>query len=178
LVVGLVIIMGLSIGSAVSGVGRGVKYLSNINLVLSIILLLVFVIFGSFIFSMTTYATALLDYILHFIQLSFGAYTPQSAAEFNAALPAAAQPFATDLYAAATNAWGSFKDFKNALTGGAVALSGSLAGNPAGRRFIGPGGSPSHLLWGCSWRASQRAEPCASSLLAVSSLRRWYVLPG
>lgn len=140
LVVGLVIIMGLSIGSAVSGVGRGVKYLSNINLVLSIILLLVFVIFGSFIFSMTTHATALLDYILHFIQLSFGAYTPQSAAEFNAALPAAAQPFATDLYAAATNAGGSFEDFKKALTGGAVALSDDVltaayaAGNP-GRQF-------------------------------------------
>ncbi|MDA8574926.1 BCCT family transporter [Alphaproteobacteria bacterium] len=112
----------------------------TVGLVLSIILLLVFVIFGSFIFSMTTHATALLDYILHFIQLSFGAYTPQSAAEFNAALPAAAQPFATDLYAAATNAGGSFEDFKKALTGGAVALSDDVltaayaAGNP-GRQF-------------------------------------------
>ncbi len=34
LIVGLVVIMGLSIVSAVSGVGRGIKYLSNINLVL------------------------------------------------------------------------------------------------------------------------------------------------
>ena len=55
LLTALFIIMGLSIISAVSGVGRGIKYLSNLNLVLSIILLLTFVIFGSFVFAMTTY---------------------------------------------------------------------------------------------------------------------------
>ena len=58
-----IVIMGLSIISAVSGVGRGVKYLSNLNLVLSLILLMTFVIFGSFLFAMTTYATAMVDYI-------------------------------------------------------------------------------------------------------------------
>ena len=46
LIAGLVVIMGLSIISAVSGVGRGVKYLSNLNLVLSLVLLLTFVVFG------------------------------------------------------------------------------------------------------------------------------------
>ena len=61
LIVGLVVIMSLSILSAVSGVGRGVKYLSNLNLVLSLVLLFTFVIFGSFMFAMTTYATALMD---------------------------------------------------------------------------------------------------------------------
>ena len=79
LLAGLIVIMGLSIISAVSGVGRGVKYLSNLNLVLSLILLLVFVVFGSFLFAMTTYATAFVDYIQHFISLSFGAFNPQSA---------------------------------------------------------------------------------------------------
>ena len=49
LISGLVVIMGLSILSAVSGVGRGIKYLSNLNLVLLIVLLLTFVIFGSFV---------------------------------------------------------------------------------------------------------------------------------
>lgn len=73
LVSGLVVIMGLSIISAVSGVGRGVKYLSNLNLVMSIILLMTFVIFGSFLFAMSTYGSALVDYILHFVSLSFGA---------------------------------------------------------------------------------------------------------
>src|SRR6056297_1019724 len=89
LVTGLVVIMGLSIISAVSGVGRGVKYLSNLNLVLSLILLLTFVVYGSFLFAMSTYGSAFIDYVLHFVQLSFGAYGPQSAAEFTGALPEA-----------------------------------------------------------------------------------------
>lgn len=123
LIVGLVIIMGLSILSAVSGVGKGVKYLSNLNLVLSAILLLVFVIFGSFAFAMTVYGAAFIDYILHLFSLSFGAWLPQSASEFAAALPAAAAPFAEDLRAGATNAWGSYESFKAGLSGGAAALS-------------------------------------------------------
>ena len=120
---GLFAIMGLSIISAVSGVGRGVKYLSNLNLVLSIILLLTFVVFGSFVFAMSTYASAFVDYILHFTSLSFGAFGPQSAAEFSAALPAEAAPYADALRGGATNAWGSFDGFKSGLEGEAAALS-------------------------------------------------------
>ncbi len=137
---GLFVIMGLSIVSAVSGVGRGVKYLSNLNLVLSLILLLVFVVFGSFLFAMTTYATAFVDYVLHFISLSFGAFNPQSAAAFDASLPSEAAPFADALYAGATNPWGSFDGFKSGLEGDAAALPESVlasvyaAGDP-GRQF-------------------------------------------
>ena len=140
LLAGLFVIMGLSIMSAVSGVGRGVKYLSNLNLVLSIILLLVFVIFGSFLFAMNTYVAALLDYVLHFLQLSFGAYGPQSAAEFASGLPAEAAPLADALRGGATNAWGSFDGFKSGLEGDAAALSDQVltaayaAGEP-GRQF-------------------------------------------
>ncbi len=140
LIAGLASIMGLSIVSAVSGVGRGVKYLSNLNLVLSLILLLTFVIFGSFLFAMTTYATALVDYILNFISLSFGAYGPQSAAAFDAALPAEAAPFADALRGGATNAWGSFGGFRSGLEGEAANLSEEVlqaayaAGEP-GRQF-------------------------------------------
>ncbi|MEW2911250.1 BCCT family transporter [Leisingera sp. JC11] len=123
LLAGLFAIMGLSIISAVSGVGRGVKYLSNLNLVLSIILLLTFVVFGSFMFAMTTYASAFVDYVLHFVSLSFGAYGPQSAADFAAALPADAAPYADALRGGATNAWGSFDGFKSGLEGEAAALS-------------------------------------------------------
>ncbi len=61
LLVALVLVMGLSVISAVSGVGRGVKYLSNLNLILSCVLLLTFAVFGSFLFAMTTYAKALVD---------------------------------------------------------------------------------------------------------------------
>ncbi|MDA5095544.1 BCCT family transporter [Aliiroseovarius sp. KMU-50] len=128
LLAGLFTIMGLSIISAVSGVGRGVKYLSNLNLVLSIILLLTFVVFGSFFFAMSTYVSALLDYILHFVSLSFGAYGPQSAAEFAGALPDAAKPMADELFSGATNAWGAwagsdgFDTFKSGLEGAAAEL--------------------------------------------------------
>lgn len=140
LISGLLVIMTMSIISAVSGVGRGVKYLSNLNLVLSLILLLTFVIFGSFLFAMTTYATALIDYILHFLSLSFGAYTPLSADAFAAALPETAKPLAGDLMAGATNAWGSFDGFKSGLEGAASQLPDDVltaayeAGNQ-GRQF-------------------------------------------
>ena len=140
LIVGLAVIMGLSIISAVSGVGRGVKYLSNLNLVLSLILLLTFVVFGSFLFAMTTYATALVDYLLHFFSLGFGAYSPFSDADFAAALPAEAAPLADALRAGATNAWGSFDGFKSGLEGEAAGLSDDVlqaayaAGEP-GRLF-------------------------------------------
>ena len=140
LISGLAVIMGLSIISAVSGVGRGVKYLSNLNLVLSIILLLTFVIFGSFFFAMTTYATAFVDYIINFVSLSFGAYGPQSADAFATALPDEAKPLATELMGGATNAWGSFEGFKSGLEGAAAELPEETlaavyeAGN-AGRQF-------------------------------------------
>ena len=140
LIVSLVLIMGMSIISAVSGVGKGVKYLSNLNLVLSLILLLVFVFFGSFVFAMTTYASAFFDYILHFVSLSFSAYGPQGQAEFASALPAAAAPLAQDLYAGATNAWGSFEGFQKGLTGAAAALPADVqkavyAAGTQGRQF-------------------------------------------
>ena len=79
LIAALAVVMGLSILSAVSGVGRGVKYLSNLNLVLSMVLLLVFAVFGSFGFAMTTFGTALADYILYFPALSVEAYATGTA---------------------------------------------------------------------------------------------------
>ncbi|MEM8851194.1 MAG: BCCT family transporter [Pseudomonadota bacterium] len=127
LLVGLVIIMILSILSAVSGVGRGIKYLSNLNLVLSIILLLTFIVFGSFLFAMTTYATAMVDYILNFLQLSFAAYGPQTAEVFAAALPPEAAALGDEtiaqLYAQASgNPWGSEASFIEGLPPEAAAL--------------------------------------------------------
>ncbi len=140
LIAGLLVIMSLSIISAVSGVGRGVKYLSNLNLVLSIILLGTFVVFGSFVFAMTTYGTAMVDYILHFLSLSFSAYGPLSADAFAAGLPEAAKPMAGDLMAGATNAWGSFDGFKDGLTGAAAELDAETlaavyAAGEQGRQF-------------------------------------------
>ena len=140
LLVGLVVIMALSIVSAVSGVGRGVKYLSNLNLVLSMILLLIFIVFGSFLFAMTTYASALVDYIIHYVSLSLVAFSPIDMAEFASALPAAAKPFASDLYSGAVNPWGSFDGFVGGLTGGAanldpITLSAAYEAGTEGRLF-------------------------------------------
>ena len=146
LVAGLMVIMGLSIISAVSGVGRGIKYLSNLNLIMSVILLLTFMIFGSFVFAMTTYGSAFIDYIIHFLSMSFGAWGPQSAAEFASALPETARPVASELFAGATNAWGAwggsdgFETFRSGLEGAAADLDEAVlmaayeAGNP-GRQF-------------------------------------------
>lgn len=78
LLVALAVVMGLSIISAITGVGRGVKYLSNLNLVLSIILISAFAIFGSFAFAMEYYGRGFLDYMANFISLSFSAAPTES----------------------------------------------------------------------------------------------------
>ena len=123
----LVTIMCMSILSAVSGVGRGIKYLSNLNLVLSLILLLTFVFFGSFLFAMTTYGTALVDYIIHFMSLSFGANSYQSIETFSSTLPEAAKALSADeisaLYGAATNGFGSIDGLKGALPESITAMA-------------------------------------------------------
>jgi len=126
LLAALALIMSLSILSAVSGVGRGIKYLSNLNLVLSFILLMTFVIFGSFAFAMTTFATSLVDYLLNFGQLSFGAAGSQSLDAFVLTLPEAARGLPAEdiaaLYAGATSPWGSLDAFTASLPASIAAL--------------------------------------------------------
>ncbi len=120
LISALLVIMVLSTLSAVSGVGRGVKYLSNLNLVLSLILLLTFVVFGSFGFAMTTYATAFVDYVIHFVPLSFEAYTVPGFAEFQGTLPTLAQDLTSEEITAIYNTgpWGTFESFRDGLPEG------------------------------------------------------------
>ena len=129
LIAALVMIMSMSILSAVSGVGRGVKYLSNLNLVLSLILLLTFVFFGSFMFAMTSYASAMVDYITHIFALSFEAYSPLSAEAFTASLSDEVRQLPADdiaaIYSGATNAWGSLSGFKEGLPAAVTALENS-----------------------------------------------------
>lgn len=131
LIAGLCATMGLSIISAVSGVGRGIKYLSNLNLILSLILLGTFVVFGSFGFAMSTYVSAFIDYITHFASLAFGTYSPLPQADFIAVLPDAvkALPAAdvTSLYGGATSPWGSLPGFEAKLPATFTALESSSA---------------------------------------------------
>lgn len=141
LISALILIMALSILSAVSGVGRGIKYLSNLNLVLSALLLLTFVFFGSFLFAMTTFGTALVDYILNFVQLSFSAYGPQSVEAFAAALPEAANVLSaqdlTAVYGSATSPWGSLAGFTEDLPAAAAELDAEViyGAGEQGRQF-------------------------------------------
>ncbi len=67
----LIIVMLLSTISAATGIGRGVKYLSNLNLGLSLILLCVFLFSGPLIFSLKLYGSALIDYLLTLPTISF-----------------------------------------------------------------------------------------------------------
>ncbi|MEO0676976.1 MAG: BCCT family transporter [Pseudomonadota bacterium] len=62
--VAIVVIMGLSTLSALSGVGKGIKWLSNLNMGLSIFLLLFFLLFGSTFFGLQALVLGIWDYIV------------------------------------------------------------------------------------------------------------------
>jgi choline/carnitine/betaine transport len=66
----LVVVMGLSTLSAASGVGKGVKWLSNINMSLSFLLLAFFLVFGSTLLSFELLGTGILDYLISFLPLA------------------------------------------------------------------------------------------------------------
>jgi choline/carnitine/betaine transport len=63
IIMALMIIMGGSTLSALSGVGKGIKWLSNINMVLSFLVLFFFLIFGSTFFGLTNLFVGIWDYI-------------------------------------------------------------------------------------------------------------------
>lgn len=68
-------------------------------------------------FAMSSCGLAFIGYSINFMSLGFGAWSPQDTATFTAALPAAAKPVADQLYAAATNPWGSYVGFVAGLAG-------------------------------------------------------------
>ena len=71
LLLALLIVMIASTLSALSGVGKGIKWLSNINMVLSMSLLAFFIIFGSTMFAMEVMGKGLLSYIINLPALTF-----------------------------------------------------------------------------------------------------------
>ena len=75
IVVALLVIMGASTLSALSGVGKGIKWLSNINMVLSIFLLGFFIIFGATFFGATAFFVGIWDYLVSLPWLSFNVYS-------------------------------------------------------------------------------------------------------
>jgi choline/carnitine/betaine transport len=74
IIVALVVIMGASTLSALSGVGKGIRILSNLNMVLSIILLGFFMIFGATFFGAAAFFVGIWDYLLALPGLSFNVF--------------------------------------------------------------------------------------------------------
>ncbi|MDO6588848.1 BCCT family transporter [Loktanella sp. D2R18] len=71
ILVSITIIMVASTASALSGVGKGIKILSNINMILSIFLLGFFLIFGSTFFGLNALVMGFIDYIVNLPTLLF-----------------------------------------------------------------------------------------------------------
>lgn len=65
LLLSLFVVMCLSIGSALSGVGRGIKWLSNINMILSFLLLAFFLIFGATMFALEMLGKGIFSYVVN-----------------------------------------------------------------------------------------------------------------
>jgi choline/carnitine/betaine transport len=64
IVVALVVILGASTLSALSGVGKGIKWLSNLNMGLSFFLLAFFILFGSTFFGLSALVSGLVAYVV------------------------------------------------------------------------------------------------------------------
>jgi len=75
IIVALLIIMGASTLSALSGVGKGIKWLSNINMGLSFFLLLFFLAFGSTFFGLQTLFVGIFDYLVSIPANIFNVWT-------------------------------------------------------------------------------------------------------
>ena len=71
IIVALLAIMGASTASALSGVGKGIKWLSNLNMGLSIFLLSFFLIFGSTFFGLQALFLGIWDYVIALPSLMF-----------------------------------------------------------------------------------------------------------
>jgi len=67
----IVVIMVASTLSALSGVGKGIKWLSNLNMGLSIFLLSFFIIFGSTFFGLQALVVGIWDYLVNQLALMF-----------------------------------------------------------------------------------------------------------
>lgn len=127
IVVALLIIMGASTLSALSGVGKGIKWLSNINMGLSIFLLAFFLIFGSAAFGLKALFVGLFDYIVALPSLLFTVWSNVPEATFNEAIPAAVKALPAEdisaIFGTASSPWGSLATFAEGLPASAAALS-------------------------------------------------------
>lgn len=81
ILVAIIIIMLASTVSAMSGVGKGIKWLSNINMGLSITLLTFFLLFGATFFGLKALVVGVWDYIVALPSMSFTVWSGDGDAE-------------------------------------------------------------------------------------------------
>ncbi|MFT6695527.1 MAG: choline/carnitine/betaine transport, partial [Paracoccaceae bacterium] len=81
MIIALVIVMAASTLSALSGVGKGIKWLSNINMGLSFFLLAFFLIFGSTMFALSSLFVGLWDYIIALPMMAVTVWSADGVAE-------------------------------------------------------------------------------------------------
>lgn len=83
--IALVIIIGASVLSAVSGVNKGIKWLSNINMALSFFLLAFFAVFGATLFAFKQFFVTIWDYFVALPVMSVTVWTEGPLADWQAA---------------------------------------------------------------------------------------------
>ena len=126
IIVALVVIMGASTLSALSGVGKGIKWLSNINMGLSFFVLAFFLVFGSTFFGMSTLFVGIWDYLVSIPANIFTVWTAVPPETLSANIPASVQALpAEDLasvISSASSPWGTLQSFTEGLPASAAAL--------------------------------------------------------
>jgi choline/carnitine/betaine transport len=75
IIISIVVIMFLSTLSALSGVGKGIKWLSNTNMVLSMFVLIFLIVFGSTAFAFKAFFFGLWDYVVNFPSMMLTKWT-------------------------------------------------------------------------------------------------------
>jgi len=79
LLMSLAIVMMLSTLSALSGVGKGIKWLSNLNMVLSFALLAFFIVFGATMMALELMGKGLFNYLIHLPAMHLTVWDPATA---------------------------------------------------------------------------------------------------
>ncbi|WP_432816917.1 BCCT family transporter [Sulfitobacter sp. JB4-11] len=127
IVFALVVIMGASTLSALSGVGKGIKWLSNINMGLSFFLLAFFLIFGSTFFGLQALFVGIWDYLLSIPGNILTVWTSTPMESFTASVPAAVQSLPaedlTTIFGSASSPWGTEQSFAESLPASAASLT-------------------------------------------------------
>lgn len=150
IIVALMVIMGASTLSALSGVGKGIKWLSNINMGLSFFLLAFFIVFGSALFGLQALFVGLFDYVVSIPGNIFTVWSQTPMDAFVANVPAAVQALPADdlaaLFSSATSPWGTLAAFTEGLPASAASLA------PADIAAIYSAGTESRLSgWQGAW---------------------------